>query len=349
VRIAVLSHTVSGRGGIERVVEVQADGLRQRGHEVRVLSGVGLGRGRTARALAAATAAFLPPKFLHRYDVLLAHYFPTPWVAARSGVPYVHYLHHPFRLVHPAQRDATALRNSSIRRALEPLKRADARGVCSARTVAVPSPSVADEARRVLDIEPVLLPLGVDTTLFRPNGLARDGLLFVGRLDAAYKHLDWAMEVARRLARPLRVIGEGRRPAVPAGVDVSFSGYLTGGPLVDAYCSSQVLLFPSVQEDFGLVPLEAMACGLPVLAWDDGHGPSLTMSDGSAGVLVEPYDLEAMTWAAESLLADQARAAKLSVHGPGWVTDRFSLSVHVSALEDLLVSCASSEPASGRG
>jgi glycosyltransferase involved in cell wall biosynthesis len=344
VRIAVLSHTVAGRGGIERVVEVQAEGLRGCGHEVRVLSGIGLGRGRKARALAAGTAALLPPAVLRRYDVLLAHYFPMPWVAARSGVPYVHYLHHPFRLVHPSRREGAVARSGPARRLLEPLRRADARGVSSAVTVAVPSPSVAEEARHFLGVEPLLLPLGVDTAVFRPDGRTREGVLFVGRLDEPYKHLDWALEVARRLGQPLRVVGEGRPPAVPPGADVTFAGYLTGAPLVDAYRSSQVLIFPSVQEDFGLVPLEAMACGLPVVAWDDGHGPSLTLAGGSGGVLVQPYDLEAMARAVGEVLHDRRRAAELSERAPRWVGDRFSLSGHVAALERLLVSCASRPP-----
>jgi glycosyltransferase involved in cell wall biosynthesis len=104
-----------------------------------------------------------------------------------------------------------------------------------------------------------------------------------------------------------------------------------------------VLLFPSVQEDFGLVPLEAMACGLPVVAWDDQHGPSLTMAAGSGGRLVPPYDLDAFAAAVTSLVEDPEQHAELSKAGPGWVAQHFSLQRHIDGLEELLVAAASAK------
>src|SRR3712207_6769252 len=95
MRIGLITHTTAGRGGIEKVVQLQVQGLRSRGHEVLVLSGPELGAGWSARAVAAAGLAARPIGALRECDVLLAHYPPAPWLAARSGVPFVHYFHCP--------------------------------------------------------------------------------------------------------------------------------------------------------------------------------------------------------------------------------------------------------------
>jgi glycosyltransferase involved in cell wall biosynthesis len=224
---------------------------------------------------------------------------------------------------------------------MRPLSNLDTRTVAAAHSVAVPSPSVGRDLLEFYGREPVLLPLGVDTGQLRPGGTRGDHLLFVGRLAETYKHLDWAIEVARRIGRPLHVAGEGRIPESQA--DVTSLGYLEGDALAEAYRSAAVLLFPSVHEDFGLVPLEAMACGLPVVAWDDDHGPSLTMTEGSGGRLVPAYDLDAFTATVTSLLEDSDQHAKLSAAGPRWVEQHFSLQRHIDGLEELLEAAAAAK------
>src|SRR3954454_10042522 len=250
MRVGVISHTLGGRGGIERTVELQVRALRTRGHDVALLSGPTLGNGWLARAVSAGTLALLPSRRLGDCDVLLAHYPPAPQVAHRTGRPYVHFLHHPLRAAYPTltQRQRARYRVWSAMGAT--LMSVDAAGVRGAARVAVPSPSVAREVERIYGVTPTVLPIGVDLQQLQPGGGDRHGpLLFVGRPQEPYKRLDVALDVARQLNRPLHIVGRAG-PHVVDDVDAVWRGYLTGEALAECFRQASVLLFPSVHEDF---------------------------------------------------------------------------------------------------
>src|SRR5204863_695853 len=97
---------------------------------------------------------------------------------------------------------------------------------------------------------------------------------------APYKRLDLAVEACRRLARPLVVIGSGqdeKRLRRLAGPDVQFLGWQPDPVIRDHLRRCRALLFPG-EEDFGIVPVEALACGTPVIAYARG-GATETVRD----------------------------------------------------------------------
>ncbi len=114
-----------------------------------------------------------------------------------------------------------------------------------------------------------------------------DAYLIVSAL-VPYKRVDQAIEACAQLKRKLRIIGDGpdlarlKRLAQSLNAHVEFVGTAARDELVKAYISSKALLFPGI-EDFGIVPLEAMACGLPVIAFGKG-GALETVVEGSTGV-----------------------------------------------------------------
>ena len=146
---------------------------------------------------------------------------------------------------------------------------------------------------------------GVDREQFHPGrrdmewrrerGVADDELLvvFLGRI-VAEKGLDaFAAAIAelsvRRVRHKVLVIGEGParamfEQAMPGAI---FTGQLTGADLATALASGDVLLNPSVTEAFGNVTLEAMACGLPVVA-ASASGTTNLVRHGESGMLVPP-------------------------------------------------------------
>jgi glycosyltransferase involved in cell wall biosynthesis len=73
---------------------------------------------------------------------------------------------------------------------------------------------------------------------------------------------------------------------------VHILGKVSKQDLVNLYNSAECFLMSAPKEDFGLTPIEAMACGTPVVAWKDGAGPEETIIDGKTGLLAKPYSIE---------------------------------------------------------
>ena len=156
----------------------------------------------------------------------------------------------------------------------------------------------------------VLWRKGVDTQLFRPPvtppSLVEPVFLYVGRI-APEKNI----EAFLRLDLPgeKQVVGDGpQREALQAAYpQVRFLGYRHGVALAQAFQQASVLVFPSRTDTYGLVMLEALACGTPVAAFPVA-GPLDVLQAGVSGVLDE--DLRAACLAALSL--DRRRCAELA-------------------------------------
>ncbi len=116
-----------------------------------------------------------------------------------------------------------------------------------------------------------------------------------------------------------------------------FTGYLSDEDLRALYSSCQAFIYPSVYEGFGLPPLEAMACGAPVIA---GRIPSLQETLGSAARLVEPLDVDALAGNIIEVLEDENQGQTLRAAGPeharkfSWEqTARLTLEVYQSLVK----------------
>jgi glycosyltransferase involved in cell wall biosynthesis len=130
----------------------------------------------------------------------------------------------------------------------------------------------------------------VDTTYHHPDtNVARDDFfLLAGRL-VPYKRPDIAVAAAKRAGARLVVAGEGRARAQIeslAGPRTEFVGRVDDETLRDLYRRCRALLFPG-EEDFGIIPVEAEACGTPVIAPALG-GVLDTVVPGTTGVLYDP-------------------------------------------------------------
>jgi len=171
---------------------------------------------------------------------------------------------------------------------------------------------------RGLDPERVLVtPYGIDSA-FSP-GTSRDGapyLLAVGTLQPR-KNLEAALQAFERLVADglehrLVVVGSrgwrdaelvARLERSPAAGRIELSGRVEDAELVSLYRGAACLLFPSRAEGFGFPPLEAMACGTPVVASTAGSLPEVI---GAAAPLVEPDDAAGLAAAVAGVLADPA-------------------------------------------
>ncbi|KKA29305.1 hypothetical protein TD95_002373 [Thielaviopsis punctulata] len=171
---------------------------------------------------------------------------------------------------------------------------------------------------------------GVNASLFRPSHrdealrtrLAPNGeviLICISRL-AGEKGFGFLADAAKELHRRsipfvLYIVGGNRKPEVEQEIHklfeplqevgrVVFAGFRMGDELAAAYASGDIFLHCSVTETFGLVVLEAMASGVPVVARDEG-GPSDIITHGKDGYLVPPNDLSGFVHCVEHLITDK--------------------------------------------
>lgn len=181
------------------------------------------------------------------------------------------------------------------------------------------------------------IPFGVDTSLFRPIGTARKApprIGFVKHLKTRYGLRSlieaFAIVAAHHPDPRLIVVGEGplrdriskwlRRKDISDRVDLL--GAVNHDDLPPLMDSFDILVNPSLSESFGVVILEASACGLPVVATRVG-GTSETVVDGVTGYLVSPGDSAAIASAITELLADPGRRVAMGRAGRRFVEDTY--------------------------
>ncbi len=122
----------------------------------------------------------------------------------------------------------------------------------------------------------------------------RSGFLAVGRL-VPYKRFDLLIRIANALQLPLTIAGRGQdeqRLQKLAGPTVTFRGFVPDADLPALYAEARALLFPQ-HEDAGIVPLEAQACGTPVIALGVG-GALDSVKDGVTGIFFRKQDEESL-------------------------------------------------------
>ncbi|KGM14048.1 glycosyltransferase [Cellulomonas bogoriensis] len=172
--------------------------------------------------------------------------------------------------------------------AMRLLRSLDRRAAHEASVYVANSHAVAERVRRYYGIQPAAVAHPPYDEAFHPRALAREDVyVWVGRIVEPYKRLEPLLEAFRRTpGRRLLVIGDGRdgpRLRMGAPPNVTFLGPRTTREIAEAYCTARAVLFPS-EDDFGLVPVEAMACGTPVIALGRG-GAVETVVDGDTGIL----------------------------------------------------------------
>jgi glycosyltransferase involved in cell wall biosynthesis len=143
----------------------------------------------------------------------------------------------------------------------------------------------------------------VDLQRYQPQTKPGDYFLIVSRL-IPYKRIDLAIEAFNRLGLPLVIAGDGRdraRLESLAKPNVQFLGRVPEADLPDLFAQCRAFVFPGY-EDFGLAPVEAQACGRPVIAFGAG-GALDTVIDGQTGVLFTEQTIDDMIAAIKRLSA----------------------------------------------
>ena len=147
------------------------------------------------------------------------------------------------------------------------------------------SRTVRDRIRAFYGREADVVYPPVNTDFFRPNGKPPEDFDLIVSALVPYKKVDLAVRAYRKLNRKLKIIGAGtefRKLKALATPNVEFLGRLSDDQVLDYTQRCRLLVFPG-EEDFGIVPVEAMACGRPVVAFGRG-GVTETVIHGLTGL-----------------------------------------------------------------
>jgi glycosyltransferase involved in cell wall biosynthesis len=199
---------------------------------------------------------------------------------------------------------------------------------------------VAGRIRRYYDRDATIVYPPVDTVFYHPTPGARDDHFLIVSAMVPYKRLDLAIEACARVGAPLRIVGDGpdrARLERRAGGSVEFLGTLPDDAVREEYRRARAVILPG-EEDFGIVPVEAQACGCPVVAL--GRGGALeTVIDGETGVLFSEPTADAMTTALGRVADLAPDPARIRRHA-----ERFSRERHLEEMRALVADTLNAPP-----
>ena len=308
---------------------------------------------------------------LNDEDVLVCHgYGPGPWIGylnrKSKGKRYISYIHSPPRFLY-LNRDERALwRFNDVREIIyrlgkiagPVLKEMDYLGVVNSDVVLANSYFTASRIRHIYGVSANVCYPPIDLENFRildrgaTEGLRRSYgwplILSTGRI-VAVKRWEWLMEIMSYIAKDspsatLAITGEITKEndryvkrllklakKLKIEKNVKFLGFKSQKELVALYNAADAYVYSVPKEDFGLGPVEAMACGTPSVVWDDGGGPCETVFDGKTGFKAKPYDTK--DFAEKTLKTVEIDKAEMSHTTRSFVEENFSCSRHSEILE----------------
>lgn len=203
-----------------------------------------------------------------------------------------------------------------------------------ASQVVVVSKQLAEKVREMApSVEPQIISMGCDTTMFssayrKENYFSQNDrkvILFVGRLEEV-KGVEYLIDAMEYTEAKLVIVGGGslevslKKRAERFGERIEFLGPKTHAELKEIYPSADVFVMSSVttqkgaKEGFGLVMLEAMASGVPVVAFASGGIPQLITHDVN-GLLCEEKDIKTLAENINSVLSDEELRNRLIQNG----------------------------------
>lgn len=299
------------------------------------LPGAGPRRMQYAPALLAAWAA----SRVGPADLLVSStHFGAIGAGRRFDGPHIAYCYSPLRFAWRHDLESQRLSGpagSAASKLLPVVRRFDRHSADTASLFVAISSAIAERIESAYGRKaPVVHPC-VDVDRFADLALARDGsdpesdgyLLCFGRM-VAYKRVDLAVRVCT--ARGLRLVVAGSGPCVAelrrlAGPTVSFEENVTDERYLELLAGAQALLFPG-EEDFGIIPVEAMAAGVPVVALGVG-GALDTVVDDVTGVLFADQTEPALAAAVDRVLGQRFDAAKLHDHARQFRPEQFDTQI----------------------
>lgn len=345
-------------GGIEGAVQMLSEGLVEAGHDVRVLASREQGPGHSfelngvsvKKTTSTGTVQSVPiaptfPWHLHREVAsrdIVHYHLPNPIAVVSSLLTPIP------DAITVVTYHSDIVRQASAMTWYRPLLHSF---LSKVDRIVTTSPRLVENSEHLNPYvdKTEVIPLAVDLEEYDEDpetldDIARPVVLFVGRLNY-YKGVEYLIEAMVDVPATLLIVGDGeRRGALEAqakelGLDgkVAFLGKVSEETLQRCYATADVFVLPSTEpsEAFGIVQLEAMAHGIPVVNTALETGVPWVSKDQQTGVTVEPKDSTVMAAAIESLLSDEERRERLGTQARERVERHFARDRLIEATESL--------------
>ena len=308
------------------------------------------------------SSIMVPKKRLSGFDAIVAHGQPSVWMAVnvkkKYGTPFVSYLHQVNRFLSPRDidkksgwtTDSSLLTLEALHRGNLIVKRLDAHSVKNSDTVLTNSEWIKNKITRYYGVDPHVCYPGVDSAKFRkPDERTGPAYLLSTNRHYPQKRLDYLLLCMRELVKTspslkcyitggftkhTRYLMKLAERYSLTG-NVAFTGNLPTRELVKLYQNAYIYTFTSPEEDFGLGPIEAAACGVPSVVWDNA-GPRETVIHGETGFRVTPYSVKEMASYHRKLLEDPTLRDEMGEKACMYSRKRFTWEKHVDTLEGFL-------------
>lgn len=252
---------------------------------------------------------YLPlfPTAIERFDmqgfdlVVSSSHAVAKGIKPSEGALHISYVHTPMRYVWDMfdqyfnVNTVGSTKLAFIRLMAARIRRWDVRTSTRVHHFIANSAYVAERIQRIYNRDATVIHPPVETQRFSTS-YNNDGRFLIVSALVPYKRVDLAIQTANALQLPLRIIGDGPerlKLLQLAGPTVTIEGWQSDAEIEKAYATCRALLFPG-EEDFGIVPVEAMACGKPVIAFGRG-GATETVIEGLSGTLFTEQTVASMT------------------------------------------------------
>lgn len=200
----------------------------------------------------------------------------------------------------------------------------------------------------------VTIPNGVDTEIFKPTNTKKEEkqIFFLSVLDAfhKYKGLDYLLESIKEVKNTIPDIkliigGKGElldyyiNKSKKLGIEenVEFKGYLTDEEVLEYYANSTLFVLPSIsslQEGFGIVVLEALACQTPIISTTI-VGVSDDVIERKCGIIIEPKNVKQLTKAIITIISDKNLQKQMGLRGRQLVKEKYEWKSIAKDIHDL--------------
>jgi len=221
------------------------------------------------------------------------------------------------------------------------IKELDDISVKNASMIATNSVWIRNRIKDHYDHDSMVCYPGVEIEEFKPKRKRNEQVILTTNRHYPQKRLDYLIRCMAKVVREVPkvkcfITGKPTSHTIELEIlrgkkglqeNIVFTGFLNSHQLVEAYQGASTYAFTSPEEDFGLGPIEAAACGVPSIVWDHA-GPRETVVQGVTGFRVKPYSIEKMAERHIQLLTDEKTRADMGKNARRLAKQSFSWERH---------------------